>query len=64
MKKIESIHNKTKEIANNELPYNNKNVMLQESDLKELFDNNGLSGIKINNINLYRNVFFINPIVQ
>ena len=37
MKKIESIHNKTKEIANNELPYNNKNIMLSENDLKELF---------------------------
>jgi len=57
MKKIESIHNKTKEIANNELPYNNKNIILQESDLRELFNNNGLTDIKINNINLYRNAF-------
>jgi len=57
MKRIESIHNKTKILTDTELPYNNKNIMLQESDLKCLFDNNGLEGITINNINLYRNAF-------
>jgi len=57
MKKIESIHNKTKELTEIELPYNNKNEILREEDLRELFDNNGLKGIKFNNINLYRNAF-------
>ncbi len=57
MKKIESIHNKTKDLTDNELPYNNKNIILDESDLRNLFDNNGLSGINFNNINLYRNAF-------
>jgi len=57
MKKIESIHNKTKEIEQTELPYNNQNCILQESDLRTLFDNNGLKGINFNNINLYRNAF-------
>jgi len=57
MKKIESIHNKTKILSDNELPYNNKNIILQESDLKNFFNNNGLEGISFNNINLYRNAF-------
>jgi ribonuclease-3 len=55
MKKIESIHNKTKILSDTELPYNNKNIILQETDLRLLFDNNGLEGIVFNNINLYRN---------
>jgi dsRNA-specific ribonuclease len=57
MKKIESIHNKTKELTETELPYNPLNIILQENDLKALFDNNGISGIQFNNINLYRTAF-------
>jgi ribonuclease-3 len=57
MKKIESIHNKTKVIQTDELPYNNTNIMLKDDDLKNFFDNNGLEGIKYNNINLYRTAF-------
>jgi len=57
MKKIESIHNKTKDICNNELPYNNQNQILQDTDLIAFFNSNGLKGIKFNNINLYRNAF-------
>lgn len=57
MKKIESIHNKTKELTETELPYNSNNIILQENDLKTLFNNNGLEGITFNNINLYRNAF-------
>jgi len=57
MKKIESIHNKTKEINDTELPYNNQNQILQEDDLRIFFDSNGLKDIKFNNINLYRNAF-------
>jgi len=55
MKRIESIHNKTKELNETELPYNNLNIMLEEKDLRKLFDENGLKGIIFNNINLYRN---------
>jgi len=57
MKKIESIHNKTKEVNDTELPYNNQNQILQENDLRLFFDSNGLKDIKFNNINLYRNAF-------
>ncbi len=55
MKKIESIHNKTKQ--NEELPYNINNVLLSENDLKTFFNTNGLNDIEYNNINLYRNAF-------
>lgn len=57
MKKIESIHNKTKEIEAENLPYNNKNVLLMEGDLKDLFQRNGLQDILYKNINLYRTAF-------
>lgn len=57
MKKIESIHNKTKELTNEELPFNSINILLEEKDLKDFFDNNGLTGVMINNLNLYRNAF-------
>jgi len=57
MKKIDSIHNKTKDIISDELPYNNVNRILDDGDLRKLFDENGLEGVLYNNINLYRNAF-------
>jgi len=57
MNKINNIHNKTKEIDAEEMPYNNKNILLSEENLQKLFDNNGLENIKFNNLNLYRNAF-------
>jgi len=57
MKKIEGIHNKTKEIEVENLPYNNKNILLMEDDLSNLFKNNGLENIVFKNINLYRTAF-------
>jgi ribonuclease-3 len=57
MKKIDGIHNKTKEIEAENLPYNNKNVLLMENDLIELFKKNGLENIVYKNINLYRTAF-------
>ena len=57
MKKIESIHNKTKELTDEELPFNPKNFLLKEEDLKEFFNNNGLNEVQYNNLNLYRNAF-------
>ena len=52
MKKIESIHNKTKIIQNDELPYNTNNIMLNHDDLINFFNTNGLNDVKFNNINL------------
>ena len=57
MKRIDNIHNKTKEIDSINLPYNNKNVLLNDENLRELFDTNGLKGLKYKNINLYRVAF-------
>jgi ribonuclease-3 len=57
MKKIESIHNKTKIIQNDELPYNTNNIMLNHNDLMDFFNRNGLTDIRYNNINLYRTAF-------
>jgi ribonuclease III len=57
MKRIDNIHNKTKEIDSVNLPYNNKNVLLNDENLRELFDTNGLKGLKYKNINLYRVAF-------
>jgi ribonuclease III len=57
MKRIENIHNKTKDIDVENQPYNPKNILLQEEDLRKLFDDNGLSGVQFKNINLYRVAF-------
>ena len=57
MIKINNLHNKTKELSSNEMPYNNKNIILSDNDLRELFDNNGLKDVHYHNINLYRNAF-------
>lgn len=57
MKKISNIHNKTKEIIESELPFNNSNIILNEDDLTLIFNSNGLSDIKFNNLNLYRIAF-------
>lgn len=53
--RLHSLHNKTQEPSAEELPYNEKNVLLQHEDLRKLFDTNGLEGLRYNNINLYRN---------
>jgi ribonuclease-3 len=57
MKRIQGIHNKTKEIDVNNQPYNNKNVLLQSKDLIDIFNNNGLNDIEFKNIDLYRVAF-------
>jgi ribonuclease III len=57
MKRIENIHNKTRDIDVENQPYNPKNILLQEEDLRKLFDDNGLSGVVFKNINLYRVAF-------
>lgn len=57
MNKINNIHNKTQDVETTEMPFNNKNILLSESDLCNIFNNNGLTDIQFNNINLYRNAF-------
>lgn len=57
MNKLINIHNKTSDISADEMPFNNKNILLSHDDLRYLFDNNGLENIQFNNLNLYRNAF-------
>lgn len=57
MNKISNLHNKTKELQTSEMPFNNRNILLTEDDLRAFFDNNGLQGVQFNNIDLYRNAF-------
>tara|TARA_B000000475_G_C16001905_1_gene449242 strand:- start:1454 stop:2344 length:891 start_codon:yes stop_codon:yes gene_type:complete len=59
MNKITSIHNKTKELDITEMPYNNKNILLNINDLNYILYNNGIdkTEIEINDINLYRTSF-------
>ena len=51
MKRIDNIHNKTKEIESENLPYNNKNILLQEKNLRKLYDDNALQDLKFKKIN-------------
>ena len=57
MLRINSLHNKTKEIDINDMPYNNKNILLNKEKLIEILEKNGLSNIEINDIDLYRTAF-------
>jgi len=57
MKRIQGIHNKTKDVEIINQPYNNKNVLLQSNDLTEIFNSNGLNNIQFKNIDLYRVAF-------
>jgi len=55
--RLNNLHNKTQELPCGELPYNCENKLIQDADLKELFDNAGLADVAFRNINLYRNAF-------
>lgn len=57
MHRLQALHNKTQDVQQGDLPYNASNVLLQEADLRSLFDIHGLNGVQFNNINLYRNAF-------
>lgn len=57
MNRLNALHNKTQEVATDELPYNPSNVLLGESDLRAFFDAHGLEGVPFKNLNLYRNAF-------
>ena len=57
MNKISSLHNETKEIDVLEMPYNDKNCLLDIDTLKLFLSNNGLNNYEIDDINLYRTAF-------
>src|SRR5210317_83881 len=56
MKKLVNIHNKTKEITEELSPFNNTNIILNESDLNNFFKNHNVD-YQFKNINLFRNAF-------
>jgi len=56
MKKLVNIHNKTKEITEELSPFNNTNIILNESDLNIFFKNHNVD-YQFKNINLFRNAF-------
>ena len=47
MNKINNIHNKTKELETDEMPYNNRNILILEENLQNLLNTNGLTNVKI-----------------
>jgi ribonuclease-3 len=57
MNKIHTIHNKTKELNVEEMPFNNKNILMTEKDLRDIFDRNGLCDQNFKSIDLFRNAF-------
>jgi|TARA_Y100000389_G_scaffold193749_1_gene222880 ribonuclease-3 len=59
MNKIASLHNKTKELDISDMPYNNKNILLDNNSLELLLYNNGIDKkeYKFNDIDLYRTAF-------
>jgi len=59
MNKIHSIHNKTKELDIDSMPFNNKNILLYDNDLHDLLINNNITNdiFIFNDINLYRTAF-------
>ena len=54
---MNNLHNKTQEVQETELPYNPNNCLIQAEDIRKLFDEHGLEGMPMHNINLYRNAF-------
>lgn len=56
MKRIHSIHNKTKEIDINEQPFNENNVLLMEADLNKIFESVHID-YKFKDINMFRTAF-------
>jgi ribonuclease-3 len=57
MSRLNSLHNKTQAIPEGEWPFNPKNRLIQPDELQALFDTNGLTDVRPNNINYYRNAF-------
>lgn len=54
MSRLLSLHNKTQEVGETDLPYNPNNRLLMAEDLRALFDEHGLQGVAFNNLYLYR----------
>lgn len=56
MKKLTGLHNKTKEVTDDQSPFNPDNVILKEEDLNNFFKSHNID-YRFKNINLFRNAF-------
>lgn len=52
-----TLHKKTSAVADEDLPFTPRNVLLQKEDVCRLFDAHGMAGLAPRNINLYRTAF-------
>lgn len=57
MNRLNSLHNKTQSVSQNDLPYNPSNVLPSEADIRAFFDKHGLDDVVFHNVNIYRNAF-------
>lgn len=57
MSRLNSLHNKTQVVPEEELPYNPKNRLITAEELQDLLARHGMEGVRPRNINLYRNAF-------
>ena len=57
MHRLQSLHNKTQIVDNDDMPYNSSNILITGEDLKKLFQDHGLNNFEFHNLNLYRNAF-------
>ena len=57
MNRLTSLHNKTQEVSEKDLPYNPTNTLITLADLRQLFDAHGLDGAQIHQLGLYQNAF-------
>jgi len=57
MNRLNSLHNKTQEVKEVDLPYNPSNTLLQKDDLRAFLNANGMSDCEYHNLNLYRTAF-------
>jgi dsRNA-specific ribonuclease len=57
MSRLNSLHNKTQVVPDDELPYNPKNRLIMAAELQLLLSRHGLTDIQPRNINIYRNAF-------
>jgi ribonuclease-3 len=58
MSRLQSLHSKTAVVVNEEdYPFNSKNVVLTDADLREILAKGGLRDLQYRNINVYRTAF-------
>jgi ribonuclease-3 len=57
MSRLHHLHNKTKVVAEGELPYNPTNVVVSDAELRRWLDDYGLRGVPAGDANVYRTAF-------